>query len=449
MEQCLHAPKHLFYYRLTKATIRMEMAQKKSGLLGYASSFGPGILLAGSAIGVSHLVQSTRAGALYGFALIPAVILINIFKYPFFEFGPRYTVATGESLIEGYRRQGKLFFGLFILLTLSSMFTILAAVTLVTAGIMSQMIVIPLSPLALSMFLFLFCVMILGLGKYSMLDKLIKWVILVLSITTISSVFIAWSHTHQPISSFTPPIVWDKATFFFLIAFMGWMPAPLDLSVWHSLWTLARKKQTGHQPTLKESSVDFNIGYLGAVMMAFFFVALGAFVMYGKGVTIASGSLGFATQLTDLYVKNLGDWTWPIIVSTAFATMFSTTIAAIDAYARISLKTFSIVNPAKVSEKNEKIVYWLSLCVMLGMTYLILGFFQRQMLTLVHIATILSFLSAPFYAYLNLRVITGDNVPQEARPAKWLLILSYCGIVFLVIFSLTFLVLRFSNLNLF
>ena len=60
--------------------------------------FGPGLLFAGAAIGVSHLVQSTRAGADYGLGLIWALILVNLFKYPFFEYGPRYTAATGENL---------------------------------------------------------------------------------------------------------------------------------------------------------------------------------------------------------------------------------------------------------------------------------------------------------------------------------------------------------------
>ena len=51
--------------------------------------FGPGILFASTAIGVSHLVQSTKAGALFGFGLIWAIIAANILKYPFFEFGSR------------------------------------------------------------------------------------------------------------------------------------------------------------------------------------------------------------------------------------------------------------------------------------------------------------------------------------------------------------------------
>ena len=70
------------------------------------SKLGPGLLFAGAAIGVSHLVQSTRAGAEFGWGLIWALILVNIFKYPFFQYGPRYAIATGESLLDGYYKIG-------------------------------------------------------------------------------------------------------------------------------------------------------------------------------------------------------------------------------------------------------------------------------------------------------------------------------------------------------
>ena len=68
-----------------------------SGMQNFFVSFGPGLLWAGSAIGVSHLVQSTRAGATAGFALAGVIIFALILKYPFFEFGPRYAAATGEE----------------------------------------------------------------------------------------------------------------------------------------------------------------------------------------------------------------------------------------------------------------------------------------------------------------------------------------------------------------
>ena len=96
---------------------------------------GPGLLFAGAAIGVSHLVYSTRAGADYGWSLIWAFILINLFKYPFFEYGPRYAVATGETLLDGYAKIGKIYLWGYAFLNIANMFTIQAAVTIVTAGL--------------------------------------------------------------------------------------------------------------------------------------------------------------------------------------------------------------------------------------------------------------------------------------------------------------------------
>lgn len=61
---------------------------------GFFKALGPGIIFAGTSVGVSHIVHSTRAGANYGFTLLGLVVLINILKYPFFEFGPRYVTAT-------------------------------------------------------------------------------------------------------------------------------------------------------------------------------------------------------------------------------------------------------------------------------------------------------------------------------------------------------------------
>ena len=58
---------------------------------------------------------------------------------------------------------------------------------------------------------------------------------------------------------------------------------------------------------------------------------------------------------------------------------------------------------------------------------------------MVKIATILSFLTAPFYAILNYTLITGKHTPKEHQPSIYLKILSIIGIVFLVGFSIWFL----------
>ena len=221
--------------------------------------FGPGLLFAGAAIGVSHLVQSTRAGADFGFGLIWALILSNIFKYPFFLYGPKYAVATGESLLDGYYKLGKPVLITYLLLSVVTMFTIQSAVTIVTAGLAIELFGITSDIVIWATLLILLCLIILLIGKYKVLDKMMKFVIVLLAISTFLAVIFAGLKFNNVIS-FKPTFPNDSISIAFLVAFMGWMPAPLDISIWQSIWTLEKKKKendpfgfvdSGQQQSLK------------------------------------------------------------------------------------------------------------------------------------------------------------------------------------------------------
>ena len=49
---------------------------------------------------------------------------------------------------------------------------------------------------------------------------------------------------------------------------MGWMPASVDMSVWNSIWTIERIEQTQYKPKLKETLLDFNIGYIITIILS-------------------------------------------------------------------------------------------------------------------------------------------------------------------------------------
>ena len=44
-------------------------------------NFGPGIIMASAAIGGSHIIASTQAGAYFGYQLALFIILVNLLKY--------------------------------------------------------------------------------------------------------------------------------------------------------------------------------------------------------------------------------------------------------------------------------------------------------------------------------------------------------------------------------
>ena len=155
-------------------------------------TLGPGVLFASTAIGVSHLVQSTRAGADFGFPLIAFVLLALLFKYPFFEYGSRYANVTGTSIIDGYKSLGKNALVLYLLITIGSMFFVTAAVGFVTAGFLENLFHIEFLGIWTVVILFAVCCVILSVGKYRALDGLIKIIASVLVISNSHCIFFSF-----------------------------------------------------------------------------------------------------------------------------------------------------------------------------------------------------------------------------------------------------------------
>ncbi|MDG2483851.1 MAG: Nramp family divalent metal transporter [Flavobacteriaceae bacterium] len=395
----------------------------------FLQKLGPGLLFAGAAIGVSHLVQSTKAGANFGFGLLWALLLINLIKYPFFQFGPRYAAATGESLLEGYNKLGKGVLKAYALLTIATMFTIQTAVTIVTAGIASTLFGSEISMEIWSVIILSVCFLLLLVGKYSLLDKMMKVIIIVLSLSTLFAVAAAFiNSTNEP--EWTQIVPSTDVELIFLIAFMGWMPAPLDVSIWHSLWAIQKKKQEQNFNS-KTASLDFNIGYLGTIVLGIGFLMLGGLVMHGSGKSFSANGGEFSLQLIEMYTQNLGEWSYIIIGVAALTTMFSTTLTTLDASPRAMNKTLELILDKPL---NNGYKVWL-IVLIIG-TISIFFFFLSEMGSLIKIATILSFLTAPFYALMNYILICSKHTPQSFRPSKMMHFLSISGILFLIGFNI-------------
>ena len=416
-------------------------------------ALGPGLLWAGAAVGVSHLVQSTRAGAGFGLGLMGIVLFANIFKYPAFSFGPRYAAATGTSLLEGYRRQGKWALAMYGLLTLGTMFTVQAAVTFVTAALFTAMIGWKGSVLGLPGFvvisggLMAICAGLLLIGHYKWLDKIIKVVVLVLTLTTLLSTLLVIPKLPWDSFRILPDGDWvtTTATAVMLCGLIGWMPSAFDISVWHSLWTIARKRETGIAPTVKNALVDFNVGYIGTTLLAVCFIFMGAGVMFNSGATFADAPHAFAGQIIQLYTENLGTWTGPVVTLAAFAVMFSTTLTVVDGFPRAIATLVARFQTEEIPDVPDAIsrkAYWAVIAVLFVGSLIVIEFFLKSLTAMVDLATILSLLSAPPLAWLNHRSMFGAEVPADAKPGKAMHAFSWFGIAISVALALYFIGIR-------
>ncbi len=318
--------------------------------------FGPGILMATAAIGGSHLVSSTQAGALFGWSLAIFILLINFFKYPFFLANVQYTMATKKSLIEGYASLGNSWLWLFTILAVIAAVVNTAAVSMFAASLLGYFIPIQLTINILSFIIIFACILILIAGKYNLLNNVSKIIMITLSIATVVAVVMAVTKDVNSAlaDDFISPSAWTIASLGFIVILTGWMPAPIEISSIGSIWLKNQIKQTNINA--KNALLDFNVGFIVTAILAIFFLALGALVLHGSAYEFKDG-IAFSHQLVTMYSTVIGDWSRLLIAFIAFACMFGTSITVIDGYGRAVAEAFSLIRKNR-SASNRSVAIW-------------------------------------------------------------------------------------------
>jgi len=380
----------------------------------YLKAIGPGLIFASSSIGTSHLVLSTRAGAEHGMIYFWIILLALLFKYPFFEFGPRYAAATGHNLLKGYKDQGIWAIYIFLLLIVISMFAVVTLMILLTGG-------------------------------YRGLDRIIKLISVTLLVTAVVAFFAVIGKGPQvPSVDFVAPSLLEGAGLTLFIGLIGWMPTGIEASVMNSIWILKNNETADIKPTKKQVLFDFNLGYWFTVVTAIIFLVIGAFTIYGSGEQLGEGTTEFSKNLLHTISDNLGSWAFPIIAVAAFGTIYGTLITVLDAFSRCvtqgfrALKFDDITDSAEQRSFTNKIFPAVLITQSVG-GFALFYFSTSSMITMLEWATIISFLIAPILGVLNLRVILKLQRETDHEVPTYLLYLAYMGLVAMIGFTIYYL----------
>lgn len=411
------------------------MSQHQTSASSWSSKFaavGPGILMASAAVGGSHIIASTQAGAIYGWQLAIIIILANLFKYPFFRFGVQYSLTHNKTLLEGYQEKGQIYLVVFFLLNLFATVINTAGVGIVTAAILS--FILPDLGLSIGQTSTIVIAITWGmilLGQYRFLDKLSKWIMIALTIATVSAVVIAAFKGSVRTPEFVDPSPWNLAALGFIVALMGWMPAPIEISAITSMWSVAKRRI--QKVSYEDGLFDFNVGFIGTAILAIVFLALGALIQYGSGETVELAGVKYIAQLVNMYAYAIGDWSRLLIALIAFMCMFGTTITVIDGYSRANAEALRLLLKNKETSTLQ-LNLWYTFAAVAGL--IVITGFMSDVATMLKFAMICSFVSTPIFAWLNLSlVLKGEHRAQGA-----LLWLAIIGLIYLSAFTLLFIV---------
>lgn len=396
------------------------------------SALGPGILMASAAVGGSHIIASTQAGAIYGWQLALIIILANVFKYPFFRFGVQYTLDSGNTLLEGYRQKGQLYLLVFFVLNVFATVINTAAVGLLCAAILTFVLPFPVPVPTLSLVVIASCVIILLFGKYRILDGLSKLIMIALTVTTVAAVAIALARNGMQgvaPADYISPSPWNLSALAFIVALMGWMPAPIEISAVNSMWVVAKRRLT--KVSYQDGIFDFNVGFIGTAILAIVFLALGALVQFGSPESVEMVGGKYIAQLINMYASTIGEWARGLIAFIAFMCMFGTTITVIDGYSRTNIESLRILFNKKENRASTLNIA-ITLASLSGLA--VIFYFNNAVGPMLKFAMIASFVSTPVFAWLNLSLV----LKGEHKVKGGLYWLSIIGLIYLSGFTLLF-----------
>lgn len=394
---------------------------------------GPGVLMATAAIGGSHLVASTQAGAQFGWQLALLVLLVNLLKYPFFRAAVSYTVSTGDTLQQGYQKMGKGYLMTALGLNCIASVVNAAALLMFSASLLGYFLPIDVPIPALATAVLAAVLFILLAGHFNALDNAAKIIMVLLVIATVTATGVAWSNGPVAPADYVSPSPWTFATIGFLVVTMGWMPAPIEISAITSLWL---KRQTNEARVTPRSALfDFNLGYLTTLLLALVFLSLGALVLHGSGQTLASGGIGFSRQLVGMYADTIGDWSRVLIALIAFLCIFGSALTVYDGYSRAVAEAMMLLKGHQ--EASPRVYTWVLLAVA-ACSFVIVLFFKSALMAMLSFAMTLAFVTTPMFAWLNHRLVNSTHIASEIRNGVVMRWLSVAGLIYLFGFLVVF-----------
>ena len=385
--------------------------------------------------------MSPQAGALFGFDLLWLVLAAHLLKYPAFEFGPRYAAATGESLLAGYAlvpgpKQWALW--LFLGSTVLQGVGVLAGVVMISGTVLHTWTGI-LSIEIDSVLLLGLVLLLLFAGGFGWLDNLNKVMMVILAVSTALAFF---SSTPPPGAWISMVKPWIPAGSLVLVAaILGWMPTGIDVSVWHSFWTLEKlqrlDEKSGQRNAISRhrqlnlSLVDMRTGYCLSAVTALMFICLGAVHLGGRGEELKG--VQFVEAICSAYTSILGSWMYHVFMLTAFFAMFSTTYAVIDGFSRAFSETLAILRPDFLGKEDPRRYTYAGFVILSPLfaaaTLCTIG----NPVTLVTIVALISLSVAPVLYALNLFCVQHHIHGQDLRPARITVVLGWIGVGILFI----------------
>jgi len=428
-----------------------DLTYPASDLRGFfREHFGPSMLWALIGIGGSHVLLGPIVASVFGLFAVWMYLFIFLVRYGGWELAVRYTYATGQSPVEGYRDlPGPNNWALWLAL---ANFTLIAAVIVASVGVTSAAfaaVFLPVSPVFLHVVLVGLAAAFVGLSRYSALETVLTG--FTIAVFSLIGLGVLVGPPSSEVIGSTLLSAPDQPVGLYIVLFVaaaGVTPAGFSNSVFLGSWTVAKGQgarelqEQGLDPDeeacheyirawIRTGKRDFNLGYAFSFLLLLAIVLLAANVLYPTMPTDEN----FAVRIGSILGETLGPWAFYAMIVGGFAAVFSTVIALLDGASRASTEILGVVLDREFDEReSRRIRRALIAAIALGGIVPVLAFGALPV-TFAIVITLTVAVVELFYYPANWYIVERD-LPKPLRPSTGWRAYYAASIVLVTLFGL-------------
>ncbi|WP_299839224.1 Nramp family divalent metal transporter [uncultured Paracoccus sp.] len=373
------------------------------------SLVGPGIVVAATGVGAADLIATTVAGSKYGYALLWAIIAGCIMKVVLVEGAGRYTLATGNTIFEGWSSLGRWthwYFGPYIViwgfvygaaamagtgLALYSLFPFLSvAVWGIVSGLLGMLLV--------------------WSGRYDRFEKVLTALVCLMFVTMVLAAALTLPNLGEILTGLVPII--PEGALINVLSVAGGVGGTITLAA-YGYWL--REKGWTTPRFMRVMRLDNGIAYLVTGIFVVATLIVGAELLYSAGIVIGAGDQGMV-DLAGVLGERYGTWMSKLFLVGFWAASMSSLVGVWNGVSLMFADFLGHVQ-GKPHEDPDRLaggryykfyIFWLTIPPMVML-------FVGQPVYLILAYGVLGALFMPFMSVTLLWILNTDRVPREWR----------------------------------
>jgi Mn2+/Fe2+ NRAMP family transporter len=380
---------------------------------GRLRSLGPGLVVAATGVGAGDMVTSLSAGTQFGTTLVWVIVLGALLKYVLTEGMGRWYMATGTTIIEGWKSLGlwaSVYFGIYLLIV-TFMFGAAGASAPALATTAMFPDVMPLWAWAALHGIAGF--LIVAIGRYGLFERLMEVFVGLMFITVVGLAILLAPPVmlgDLALGTLVPRIPEDGLVS--VLAIMGGVGGTFTLAS-YPYWVRERGwTRPGWIPTMR---TDLAVGYFFTGLFMVAMLVIGAVLLFASGSDISGeeGLIALADPIEEQF-GTLASWLFLIgFWAAAASSILGAWNGAAYLFADFVRTLLNVPDERAEEYLSEKSVWFRGFLVWMTFPPMILFTFDEPVYLVITYAALGS-LFMPFLA-LTLLWLLNRRVPSEYR----------------------------------